>query len=54
MVEHVNAIVKHWCGEGRVRFWGLEKVEIQMLLASMAANLKRWGGIAALAISAAG
>lgn len=42
VVEQVNAIVKRWCGGGRARYWGLEKVSIQMTLASMAANLKRW------------
>jgi len=42
VVERTNAIVKRWCGGGRARYWGLEKVGIQMLLASIAANLKRW------------
>ena len=41
VVERVNGVVKRWCGGGRARYWGLEKVTIQMLLASMAANLKR-------------
>lgn len=54
VVERSNAIVKRWCGGGRARYWGLEKVSIQMLLASMAANLKRWLGIAAPAVAAAG
>jgi len=42
VVERVNAVVKRWCGGGRARYRGLEKVTIQMLLASMAANVKRW------------
>ncbi len=42
VVERANGVVKRWCGGGRARYWGLEKVTIQMLLASMAANLKRW------------
>jgi len=42
VVERTNAVVKRWCGGGRARYWGLEKVTIQMLLASMAANIKRW------------
>jgi len=54
VVERSNAIIKRWCGGGRARYWGLEKVSIQMLLASMAANLKRWLGIAAPAVAAAG
>ena len=54
VVERTNAIVKRWCGGGRARYWGLEKVSIQMLLASMAANLKRWLGMATPAVSAAG
>ena len=47
VVERSNAIVKRWCGGGRARYWGLEKVAIQMLLASIAANLKRWLGLVA-------
>jgi IS5 family transposase len=54
VVERTNAIVKRWCGGGRARYWGLEKVSIQMLLASMAANLKRWLGIASPAVAAGG
>jgi transposase, IS5 family len=42
VVERTNAVVKRWCGGGRARYWGLEKVSIQMTLASIAANLKRW------------
>lgn len=42
VVERTNAIVKRWCGGGRARYWGIEKVSIQMTLASIAANLKRW------------
>ena len=42
VVERVNAIVKRWCGGGRARYWGLEKVSIQLTMASIAANLKRW------------
>lgn len=42
VVEQVNAIVGRWCGGGRARYWGLEKVSTQMTLASIAANLKRW------------
>jgi IS5 family transposase len=42
VVERSNAIIKRWCGGGRARYWGLEKVGIQMTLASIAANLKRW------------
>lgn len=42
VVERSNAIVKRWCGGGRARYWGLEKVSTQMTLASIAANLKRW------------
>lgn len=42
VVERCNAIVKRWCGGGRARYWGLDKVSIQMTLASIAANLKRW------------
>jgi hypothetical protein len=38
VVEQVNAIVGRWCGGGRARYWGLEKVSIQMTLASIAAN----------------
>ena len=41
VVERTNAKVKRWCGCGLERCWGLEKVSIQMLLTSMAANLKR-------------
>jgi IS5 family transposase len=47
VVERTNAIVKRWCGGGRARYWGLEKVSIQMTLASIAANLKRWLGLTA-------
>jgi IS5 family transposase len=54
VVERTNAIVKRWCGGGRARYWGLEKVSIQMLLASMAANLKRWLGMVAPAAAAEG
>ena len=53
VVERTNAIVKRWCGGGRARYWGLEKVSIQMTLASIAANLKRWLGMATPAVSAA-
>jgi transposase, IS5 family len=41
VVERVNAWLKRWCGGGRARYWGLEKVSIQMLLAATALNLKR-------------
>jgi len=44
VVEQVNAIVGRWCGGGRARYWGLEKVSTQMTLASIAANLKRMVG----------
>ena len=54
VVERANAIVKRWCGGGRARYWGLEKVEIQMFLASMAANLKCLLGITTPAVGAAG
>ena len=54
VVERTNTIVQRWCGGGRARYWGLEKVSIQMLLASMAANLKRWLGMTAPAVSATG
>lgn len=54
VVERTNAIVKRWCGGGRARYWGLEKVSIQMLLASMAANLKRWLSLSAPAAALAG
>jgi len=54
VVERTNAIVKRWCGGGRARYWGLEKVSTQMLLASMAANLKRWLGMVAPAVVATG
>ena len=54
VVKRTNAIVKRWCDGGRARYWGLEKVSIQMLLASMAANLKRWLGMTAPAVSATG
>jgi IS5 family transposase len=54
VVERTNAIVKRWCGGGRARYWGLEKVSTQMLLASMAANLKRWLGMVAPAVVGAG
>jgi IS5 family transposase len=54
VVERTNAIVKRWCGGGRARYWGLEKVSIQMMLASMAANLKRWLGLTAPGLAAAG
>ena len=47
VVERTNAIVKRWCGGGRARYWGIEKVSIQMTLASIAANLKRWLGMTA-------
>jgi len=47
VVERVNAVVKRWCGGGRARYWGIEKVSIQMILASVAANLKRWLSITA-------
>ena len=54
VVERTNAIVKRWCGGGRARYWGLEKVSIQMTLASIAANLKRWLAMATPAVAAAG
>jgi len=54
VVERTNAIVKRWCGGGRARYWGLERVSIQMTLASIAANLKRWLGIAVPAVAGAG
>ena len=54
VVERTNAIVKRWCGGGRARYWGLEKVSIQMTLASIAANLKRWLGMTVPAVAAAG
>ena len=47
VVERVNAVLKRWCGGGRARYWGQEKVSIQMTLASIAANLKRWLSITA-------
>ena len=57
VVERTNAIVKRWCGGGRVRhggYWGLEKVTVQMLLASIAANLKRRLGLTAPAFCPTG
>ena len=54
VVERVNAVLKRWCGGGRARYWGLERVSIQMTLASIAANLKRWLGIALPAVAGAG
>jgi IS5 family transposase len=54
VVERTNAVVKRWCGGGRARYWGIEKVSIQMTLASIAANLKRWLGMSAPALAAAG
>ena len=54
VVERTNAIVKRWCGGGRARYWGLEKVSIQMTLASVAANLKRWLGLTAPAVCPTG
>jgi len=47
VVEQVNAIVGRWCGGGRARYWGLERVSTQMTLASTAANLKRMLSITA-------
>ena len=54
VVERTNAIVKRWCGGGRARYWGIEKVSIQMTLASIAANLKRWLGLTAPVAPATG
>jgi len=54
VVERTNAIVKRWCGGGRARYWGLEKVGIQMTLASIAANLKRWLSLTAPALCPTG
>jgi IS5 family transposase len=54
VVERTNAIVKRWCGGGRARYWSLEKVSIQMTLASVAANLKRWLGMTAPVAPATG
>jgi len=54
VVERTNAIVKRWCGGGRARYWGLEKVTIQMLLASTAANLKRWLSLSVPAVCPTG
>lgn len=54
VVERVNAVVKRWCGGGRARYWGQEKVSIQMTLASIAANIKRWLSITAPAVCPAG
>lgn len=45
MVERVNGLVKRWCNGGRARYWRLEKVNMQMTLASTAAKLKCWLGI---------
>lgn len=41
VVERANAWLKRWCGGGRARYWGLEKVSMQLVLATMALNLKR-------------
>jgi len=41
-------------GGGRSRYWGLEKVMVQMLLASVAANLKRWLSLTAPAVCPTG
>lgn len=38
VVDRTNAIIKRWCGGGRARYWGQEKVSIQMTRASIAAT----------------
>jgi IS5 family transposase len=53
VVERTNGIIKRWCGGGRARYWGLEKVSIQMTLASIAANIKRMISLGATALAPA-
>ena len=45
VVERANSWLKRWCGGGRARYCPprrMAKVSIQMILAAMALNLKRW------------
>ncbi len=44
VVERTYAIVKLWCGgrSAAAAYWDLERVSIQMILVSIASNVKRW------------
>lgn len=41
LVERFFAVVKQWHGLGRARYWGLAKTTIQVLMTTLAYNLKR-------------